>query len=131
MKNFITLSAIIFIKIKEYIKQYYFFYNYFIKKFLILLIIFFYIIFCIKGNKKKIYYKLNNKKIIRTIRIGIVAGSLKNGGVERQTSLILHYFNKIKIFKLFLFISNDKQENEYMIDTNIKRIVIKNNLNKL
>ena len=49
-------------------------------------------------------------------------------GVERQTSLIMKYFNKVKFFKLFLFTIKDKEENEYKIDNNIKRIIIKNDL---
>ena len=74
-------------------------------------------------NLDKFYKKPLNKKI----KIGIVSISIKNGGIERSTSLILHYFNKVKIFKVFLFTHN-KQNNEYFIDTNIKRIIFKNNL---
>ena len=127
-KNFITL---IFIKIKEYKKKYYLSYNYFVKNFLIIFFILFYIIFRIKENKAKITYKLNDKNMIKRIRIGIIIESLKNGGRERQTSLILHYFNKIKIFKLFLFTKTKKQKNEYMIDNNIERIIFNNNLTQL
>jgi hypothetical protein len=55
---------------------------------------------------------------------------MKNGGSERSASLICHYFNKVKIFKLFLFTLKDKEENEYYIDENIERIVVKQNLIK-
>jgi hypothetical protein len=40
----------------------------------------------------------------------------------------LYYFNKVKIFKLFLFTLFGKQDNEYFIDNNIERITFKNNL---
>ena len=55
--------------------------------------------------------------------------SYKNGGAERQTSLLLYYFNKIKIFQLFLFTKTVIQENEYTIERKIKRIsIIQKNL---
>ena len=91
----------------------------------------FHIFLNIKDNKEKNYYKLYNIKKIKIIRIGIVAHSLKNGGIERQTSLFFHYFNKIKIFKLILFTIKIKQKGEYKIDSHIERIIIKNNLSKL
>ena len=62
---------------------------------------------------------VNSKKI----KIGIVANSLKNGGAERVTSSILNHFNKVKIFKLFLFSLKGKIEGEYNIDNNIERII--------
>ena len=40
----------------------------------------------------------------------------------------MYYFNKVKIFKLFLFTLFGKQDNEYFIDNNIERITFKNNL---
>ena len=64
----------------------------------------------------------------KTINIGLVSRSIKNGGSERSASLICHYFNKVKIFKLFLFTLHDKEKNEFHIDENIERIVIKHNL---
>ena len=73
---------------------------------------------------------INNFNNIKNniIRIGIIAQSLKNGGCERQTSLILKYFNKINKFQLFLFTKKDKDENEYIIGKEIKRIILKDNL---
>ena len=87
-------------------------------------------------NKIINYYKYNPDKFYKNnlnkrINIGIVSQSIKNGGIERTTSLILYYFNKVKIFKLFLFTKQQKQNNEYFIDTNIKRIAFKNNLIEL
>ena len=53
---------------------------------------------------------------------------MKNGGAERQTSLLLNNFIKVKIFQLYLFTIKDKEENEYIIDKDIERIIIKNDL---
>ena len=79
----------------------------------------------------KIYYNyLKLVKNKRKISIGIIANSLCYGGAERQTSLLLYYFNKIKIFKLFVFTLKNKEKNEYKIDKNIERIVINKNLIK-
>ena len=72
------------------------------------------------------YPSIKNIKI--KINIAIFSQSLSNGGIERQTSLMLKYFNKIKIFKLFLFTIKGKEENEYKIEPNIKRIRIKKDL---
>jgi len=74
------------------------------------------------------YYEYSFKK---KINIGLVARSLKNGGAERSASLICYYFNKVKIFKLFLFTLTKKQKNEYDVDENIKRIIVNNNLIEL
>ena len=78
-------------------------------------------------SKKYYYYKyylnLNHK-----IRIGIVSNSIKNGGTEKQTSLLLYYLNKVKIFKIFLFTKTGIQDSEYLIEKTIKRIPIKNDL---
>ena len=80
---------------------------------------------------KSIYYYYNYFQMVKNkkeIRIGIVVPSLSNGGAERQTSLLLNYFSKIKIFRLFVFTLKNKENNEYNIEDNIMRIVIKNNL---
>lgn len=63
------------------------------------------------------------KKIKNIIRIGIYTHSLSNGGVERNTALILNYLSRINYFELYLF--NDiKNSNEYKIPLNAKRIII-------
>lgn len=41
---------------------------------------------------------------------------------------MLNYFNKVNFFDLYLFTKKDKEKNEYNLDKNIKRKVIKNNL---
>ena len=79
-------------------------------------------------NYNNNYYNKYNLNLKNQIRIGIVSNSLKNGGAERQTSLLLYHFSKIKVFKLYLFTKNDVQENEFSIESKIKRIPIKKNL---
>ena len=87
-----------------------------------MIIIFFYLF---KSDKFNDYF-LNKK-----INIGLVAFSLKNGGAERSASLISYYFSKVKIFNFFLFTFKAKEKNEYTINGNIERIIIKDNLIKL
>ena len=74
------------------------------------------------------YNIIFNKKIKNKINIGIYAFSIKNGGRARVTSLLINYFNNIKIFNLYLFIRKLKEEDEYKIPDNIKRILIKDDL---
>ena len=92
------------------------------KIYLIIILILFFII---DINDILLYkYSYNKEKI----KIGIVAHSIKNGGCERQTSILLTHFNKVKNFELFLFTNKEKEDNEYTINENIKRMIIKNNL---
>ena len=63
------------------------------------------------------------KKIKNIIRIGIYTHSLSNGGVERNTALILNYLSRINFFELYLF-NDNKNSNEYKIPLNAKRIII-------
>ena len=87
-----------------------------------------------KQNISKIndnYLKIKNDfnillpyKINRKINIGIYCFSIKNGGIERLTSLLINYLSKIKIFKLYLF-TKIKENNEYAIPEDISRIIIK------
>ena len=72
------------------------------------------------------FYFLNN--LNHKINIAIYAYTMKNGGRARLTSLLIKYLNKIKIFDLFLFTKKYKENNEYLIPDNIKRIHIKENL---
>ena len=83
------------------------------------------ILFLLYNCIYSIYNYLNIMKNQKIIRIGILAISLKNGGIERQTSLLLNYFKKIKIFKLFLFTKKNKEKDEYKIGKKIRRIVLK------
>ena len=103
-----------------------------IKKSIFIIFIFF---FCIINYYNLISYNYNylfqKDKNFNKIRLGIFANSLKNGGTERQTSLLLNYFNKVKIFELFLFTKKEKEKNEYIIDENIPRFIIKNNFTEI
>ncbi len=63
----------------------------------------------------------------RKIRIGIICYSIKNGGIERLVALLINYLYKVKIFNLYL-ITLIKETNEYKIEGNISRIVIRNNI---
>lgn len=67
----------------------------------------------------------------KKMHLGIYTYCLNNGGRARITSILINYFHKIKIFDLFLFTKINKQENEYFIPEETKRLVIKNNLNNL
>ena len=85
----------------------------------------------------KIYLKTQNEfnlpfvnNINNKIRIGIYAFTVKNGGRARVTSLLINYFNNIKIFHICLFTRKNKEDNEYFIPNNIKRIYVINNLVK-
>ena len=70
------------------------------------------------------------KNITRRINIAIYCYCIINGGRARITSLLTNYFYNIKLFKTHLFTVEDKQENEYHIPEDIKRLVIKNNMIK-
>ena len=96
-----------------------------------LIIIFFFLLIIIFTKhfnflKNLIYNHKQNQ-----IKIAIYSIHLKNGGAERQTSLMLNYFSKVKNFKLFLYTCLQKEENEYTISKNIERRVIQNNLIKI
>ena len=78
-----------------------------------------------------IYDESNEYFLNKRINIGLVSYSIKNGGVERTTSLMCYYFNKVKIFKLTLFTFKEKEKNEYSIDNNIERVIVRNNLHYL
>ena len=112
---------------------------------LVILIIFlltiFYIKYALKFNKleiSKLYSKiqtdlhLNFINILKNrIHLGIYTYCLNNGGRARITSILINYFYKIKIFNLYLLTKIDKQDNEYLIPEETKRVVIKNSLNNL
>ena len=120
----------------EYLKDKY--------KFIIILIISFFLIKFKKILRKK-YIILNQnltniRKIIKldfpdniknNIKIGIYVYNLKNGGTQRITSLLINYIYNIKIFNIYLFIQKEKEENEYIIPSQIKRIRIRGCLMKI
>ena len=45
--------------------------------------------------------------------------------MQRITSKLINFLEKIKIFRIYLFNQKDKEENEYKISDNINRVVIK------
>ena len=67
------------------------------------------------------------------IRIGIYTYSLKGGGTERATALLINYLSIDKIFNIYVFSQKQKEENEFKIPENIKRVYIneKSSLNLL
>ena len=81
--------------------------------------------------QKKINMSFHNKFHNKNkIKIAIYTHCIKNGGRARVTALFLQYLYKIKIFDLFLFTSRFKEDNEYIIPENIKRVIIKNDIIK-
>ena len=56
---------------------------------------------------------------------------MANGGRARLTSILINYYAKIKIFKIYLFTKVKKQDKEYLIPSGIKRMVIKKSLSNL
>ena len=105
---------------------------------LILLLLFIVIKFLVK--KSKIIKNLNllknnnesmltNKKYNKKINFGIYSFSLRNGGIERLTALLLNYLSKEKIFNIYLLTKLKKSIEEYSIDNNVKRIYINDEKN--
>ena len=85
-----------------------------------------------KYSKIKMHLNLTfNEEIKFKIKIGIYAYCIQNGGRARMTSILINYFYKIKIFKIYLFTRTNKEENEYKIPENIKRNCVKNNIIKI
>ena len=63
-------------------------------------------------------------KLEKKIRIGIYTYGLKGAGLQRSTSLIINYFYKIKIFDIYIFTVNLREDKEYFVPKNIKRIIV-------
>jgi len=61
---------------------------------------------------------------IKNIRVGFYSYSLKGGGTERVTSLLLNYLSRESEFEFFFFSQKHKEKNEYKIPNKIKRIAI-------
>ena len=71
--------------------------------------------------QRNINLKFNNN-LKDKIKIGIYTYSFKNGGLQKLTSLILKYFHNIKIYDIYIFTIKGKEDNEYIIPQNVKRI---------
>ena len=79
-------------------------------------------------NYLKIYKYLDlsfHHKINNRIKIGTYSFYLKNGGRSRVTSFLFNYLSKITIFDLYFFTNILKDNNEYLLNQNIIRILIK------
>lgn len=63
-------------------------------------------------------------KIINKIRIGIFTHSLRNGVIQRMSSLLINNLYKTNIFNLYLFSHKNKQSEEFIIPNNVERIFI-------
>ena len=63
-------------------------------------------------------------EIINKIRVGIFTHSLRNGGIQRMSALLINYLYKSNIFNLYLFSQKNKQSDEFLIPNNVKRIFI-------
>ena len=66
-----------------------------------------------------------HQKINNRIKIGTYSFYLKNGGRSRVTSFLFNYLSKIAIFDLYFFTNTVKDNNEYLFNQNITRILIK------
>lgn len=74
--------------------------------------------------QNEINLHFNNNKLKNKIRIGIYIHKLKGGGIERATSLFLKNINTIKIFDLYLFISDIHEKKQFLVPDNIKKVII-------
>lgn len=89
---------------------------------------------CLNYNYNNYVRLLNlsfNNNITKKIKIGIYTYSIKNGGRARITAILINKLYKIKIFEIILFTKKYKENNEYIIPKNVKRIVIQDNLIKI
>ena len=83
----------------------------------------------LKENYSKFQKSLNitlYNEIINKIRIGIFTHSLRNGGIQRMSALLINYLYKSNIFNLYLFSQKNKQSDEFFIPNNVKRILSQN-----
>ena len=120
---------------KEFIidKVIYFCLNYIFKNYILIIIKYFFkslvlisAIYIMLESKKNLIILLNHNNFYKTnniIKLAIYSHSLNNGGVERNTAILLNYISTIELFEIYLFtdiISN----NEYKISNKIKRVII-------
>jgi len=62
------------------------------------------------------YYKRLDK-----IKIGYYSNSIRYGGVERVTALLINLLSKEKFFNIYLITRNRKSEGEYKIPKKYKK----------
>ena len=77
--------------------------------------------------KKALNLKFNNN-LKKRIVLALYAYCIKNGGRARITSILINHFYKLNIFKIYLFTRRLKENNEYIIPKNIKRVLIQNDI---
>ena len=83
---------------------------------------------------KKVKNHFSSKYDIRSlfkIRVAFYCMSLKYGGVERVTSILLNYLSKKKLFTLFLITTKPRLDDEYPLSDNIIRISLSNHKRNL
>ena len=61
---------------------------------------------------------------IDKIRLAIYTYGLKGGGTERATALMVNYLSPIDSFNIYVFSQRKKEEKEFRIPNNIKRVFI-------
>ena len=66
-----------------------------------------------------LYYFFYFKKI----NLAVYYFSIKNGGAQRLTALLINNLSKVDLFKIYLFV-NRNENDEYEINNDIKRILI-------
>ena len=78
-------------------------------------------------NYQKELSKTFHFKISKKIRVGIYTFCLKNGGRARLASMLINFLYKVKLFNIFLYTTEIKENDEYIYPKFIKRSIIKNN----
>ena len=71
------------------------------------------------------------KKLKKKINIAIFCYCLRNGGRARVSSLLASFLYSIKIFNVILITRRPKETSEYIIPTDIKRIIFNDNLEQI
>lgn len=66
----------------------------------------------------------------KRIKVAIYYSTLKNGGAQRVTALLINYLSKEKLFDIYLFL-NKKVENEYKTPINVKKKYFHRGINNL
>ena len=67
---------------------------------------------------------IKNNKLNKVIRVAFYCDTIKYGGVERVTSLLINYLSNERNFSFYLITNKGKLEGEYIIPKNIKRIFL-------
>ena len=98
-------------------------------KLYIILLLIFAIVSIIKVNNHSSWNYARHS--LYKIRVAFYTNSLKNGGVERVTSILLNYLSKKKYFILYLITFKPRLNDEYPLSNNITRISLSNHKRNL